>query len=496
MLAVATLRVGPGQLHLCAERAQAADVLRVRCELLPGVYVGEAIQYYGPTPLEIFGSGPSTILDGSEPISNASWSKVNASNPEDGRYWTSIVDPSQRRDYVQAFQLDGANFSWMPEARFPNLGSAELDKVLKLTSWGFCGEGSAKGKCVDRPDAWSDLSKPSRLGVHVDWTGALATLNIASRYATYTRTVESYTRHAAKGQFTFRGDLGPGPGSSGSWVGGRYFLSGVFDALDAPGEWWVDSQTWTAYAWMRDGAPPADRFRLKARSYCVESSNAAVTIRNVSFRGCTFRLRNCSTNCLVSDVDLDFPSYTREIHLRDMHGPFTEGPPPNHTIFEADNSAVRNLALRHSNAAGLKVVGSNNSLSELLIERCDWLGTLDYPPLEIGFDHDKLTNTSTAGLPGLRMYPRATRGVNNVVTRATVRHGGNALVVTSQLANEVSYSHIYDGGLIGRDDALLHADNSAVSCMDYHLPPERRANCTKTWHHNWVRRDRDAHGIF
>ena len=59
-------------------------------------------------------------------------------------------------------------------------------------------------------------------------------------------------------------------------------------------------------------------------------------------------------------------SDNREIHLRDPQ-PFADGPPPNITLLEGDNNTVTRVALRYSNTAGLKVVGSSNFLSELLI---------------------------------------------------------------------------------------------------------------------------------
>jgi hypothetical protein len=84
------------------------------------------------------------------------------------------------------------------------------------------------------------------------------------------------------------------------------------------------------------------------------------------------------------------------------------------------------------------------------------------------------------------MFPRDPYGEGNVVTMATVRRFGNAGIVTSQLANEISFSHVYDGGLVGTDDACVHADNTYTTCQNLTLPLADRANCTKVWHHNWV----------
>ena len=42
-------------------------------------------------------------------------------------------------------------------------------------------------------------------------------------------------------------------------------------------------------------------------------------------------------------------------------------------------------------------------------------------------------------------------------------------IVTSQLANEISYAHVSEGGLIGGDDACIHAgkiDTHAARLID------------------------------
>ena len=147
--------------------------------------------------------------------------------------------------------------------------------------------------------------------------------------------------------------------------------------------------------------------------------------------------------------------------------------------------------LRYANNAGLKIVGNDNVVENILIEDVDWLGTLDFPALEIGFAQwsPGMTPGNVPPPPkllrddvGNQMYPRPTYGQRNRISKATVRRFGNAGIVTSQLANEISYSHVYDGGLIGNDDACVHADNS-MTCCGY---PKCSDNCTKEWHHMWV----------
>eukprot|EP00729_Bicosta_minor_P026990 gene26990-13786_t len=113
------------------------------------------------------------------------------------------------------------------------------------------------------------------------------------------------------------------------------------------------------------------------------------------------------------------------------------------TLVEGNKTVITGLHVQYSNIHGLKIVGNDNLLDNSLIEDVDWLGT------------------------------------------TTVRRFGNAGIVTSQLSNEISYSHVYDGGLIGNDDACVHADNSGTPCQPDPATGAITINCTKNWHHNW-----------
>jgi hypothetical protein len=463
---VQLLRVSPGELHRCSSAARAAEltsdgmVTTTRCELQPGIY-RDSIAYAGPARLEIVGSGPgTTVMDGSERVVQVAWERVTLPHlSNSSAVYKATLPPALRIKGIKQAFIDGA---WISEARFPD---TNLEKVFKKTSWADCGKGSEHGYCKDRPDAWSRLP-------HRNWTGALATMLLGTQYAVWTRSI---TKHGP-GWFRYVGSLGPGPGSKGAaGPGQRYFLSGVLSALDHAGEWFIDETDWTVYVWTPDSSPPGDRFSVRVRDFCVDLAHSpAAAVSNLSMHACTFRVQNC-TGCQVTDLNITYPSYQREFHLRDPT-PFKGGPPPNTTLFHGSNSTLSRIALRYSNSAGIKVVGDNNVLSEMLILDTDWLGTLDYPPLEVGFgldldaaggpdrgdEDDEATVThgddrsderlqllQSSGEDdaqrlgsGTVMYPRNTKGRNNTVTRVTVGRFGNSGIVTSQLSNVVSFCHV------------------------------------------------------
>ena len=471
MATMTTIHITPGDtLAKCFESSQRAPT---NCLLTAGTHRPPDLSTTSSQHrLDITGTNNNTTLTGLTPLSGVTW------KPYKHQIYQTILPPH----LLTTEQVFIDQYTWISEARFPNVQGGGTEGVLDLHSWAFCGKGSHVGTCVDRKDKWSDLTK-----FNVSMKGALATLSLGGRYATYTRKVK--THRAGSAHFTYDKDLGPGPGSKNTGVGNRYWLQGKLDLLDAPGEWFIDTNASTLYVWMPDGTNPGDRVSVKSRSYCIDhaASSGGITLSNLKFLGCTFRLRNCNATtgnrCVVRDVNLTYPSYHRHVHLRDPVAPFTQGPPPNITLLQGDGSLVEHLSIRWSNSAGIKVVGSHNILQELLVEDTDWLATLDYPPVEIGFGMDQENKTVRVG-----MYPRNSMGINNTISKATVRRFGNAGIVTSQYSNTIQYSHVHHGGLLGSDDACIHADNSAARCGGGGGGGGSvgSTKCVKHWHNNWV----------
>jgi hypothetical protein len=54
-------------------------------------------------------------------------------------------------------------------------------------------------------------------------------------------------------------------------------------------------------------------------------------------------------------------------------------------MVEGAGCVVERVHLKHSNIAGLFVVGSNHTLRELLVENVDWMGSLDFPAIQVQY---------------------------------------------------------------------------------------------------------------
>lgn len=359
------------------------------------------------------------------------------------------------------------------EARWPNVNVGNLagDMLQRRIAFQPTGPGSEYGTIVD----------PALSSFNFSWDGALATLQVAHQFYTWTRRVQNHSAGGAS--FSYDKNL-PGlaswgePGKKHSWDQNQYSLSGVLGALDAPGEWFVqrggdpaspgESAGQTLFFYPPDCKMPADAsVEIKVKDIAIASQTTpaaavrALEIDNFRILGSTLVLKNC-TSCRVSNLRLIHPTFNPQVPEEDV--------PAGHAVWTTvagTGNAVVNFTLSGSNNGGLKITGEGNLLDNCLIENTDWFGTLTYPPLQV-------------------------EGTQTNVTRCTVRNFGNAGVVTS-IANslphksgepqkppepmarrhlEVAYCHIYHGGLIGKDSAALYTGGWSAAGLH--------------WHHNWV----------
>jgi hypothetical protein len=231
---------------------------------------------------------------------------------------------------------------------------------------------------------------------------------------------------------------------------------------------------------MPDSRAPGARLAVgnSSRGYCldVDAAGGAKKIQGVGFHACAFRLSNCE-RCVVENVTVEYGSMPREITPRN---PTTGAPPPIPSV-SGNRSTLSRLRVMHAAGGGLAIHGSHNVLDEALIEDVDWLGTLDFSPLAVGFGSE----TPTVRSIEIARHGSAPYGVNNSVHRITMRRVGNAGVVMSELSNSVSYSHIHTVGLIATDLAAIHVDHNGAGPMCATLPNMDK-HCKKVYHHNWI----------
>ncbi len=460
-----TARAAPLRtLQACADKLRGSDAADVACVALPGAVFREAVVLQPdadhPDKVRRFVGGGGSTLSGTDVLSNLSWTRYGGAGA--GCVWSTPVPAMPR---VQQLFYQGA---MMVEARWPNVDVRRLpDQVLDRTTWHTVGNGSAYGRIVNDELARFNFS----------WKGALATLNVAHQFYTWTRVV---TGHAAgETAFTYPQNL-PGLAKTADtpsvWDGSckskcnQYFLSGVLGALDAPGEFHHDVADGRLYFYppaAACAAPAEGTIDIKTRDYVLQATDTLANLHLSGFRvvGATVYLRDCR-HCVLNNLHMTYPTFNRRSAELDAPKSSVAA-----TKINGSDVKVHNLTVRFSNNNGL-VVGAdgahNIQVDNVLVDRTDWIGSLTYAPLQV-------------------------HGNNISIRRATVTMFGNAGVVTSipntlphasadapqqppqpmgERFLEVAFSHIAYGGLVGMDTAALYTGGWNAAGLH--------------WHHNWI----------
>jgi len=180
--------------------------------------------------------------------------------------------------------------------------------------------------------------------------------------------------------------------------GDRYYVRGLFEALDAPGEWYLDKETWTLYFW-----PPAPLegkavYAPTLRTILEMSDVSHVTFRGFTIEGCegtAISLKNCS-DCLVAGntvrnvgdyggggvsvnggfrngiVGNDIYEVGRDAISLSGGDRITLTPGENY----AENNYIHHTGVFYKQGVGISLTGCGNRASRNLIHDCPRFGIL------------------------------------------------------------------------------------------------------------------------
>ena len=337
----------------------------------------------------------------------------------------------------------------MTEARWPNMPFA---KRWERSVWRASAKGTKYGVMID----------PALAKTGIDWTGAIATLNIGS-WQTFRRVVRKHGKgndrffYGRDEKHRLAKERPHRPGFD------RYFLAGKLEALDSPGEWFQDGST--LYLWAPDGkSPGAHNVEGKVRGYAV----AAKGIRHVELSGfhffaTTFKLEDVR-HCRVDGVHLAFP--------HGVHDPF--GPPVGRTplpeeprrwnsrrwfretsvvtptYLGGEDNVLTHSSIRFANGTSMVVVGKRNRIDNCLVHDIDWYG------LDTGLGVD-LLGTADSSIRYCTIF--------NLGSSEGIR-------ITNGGKTEVAWNYIHHGGLCQSDGGLVQSGTPNIAGTEVH--------------HNWL----------
>ena len=341
---------------------RAADVIKAGdvCYVGAGVY-RESVRLAGSgssrKPICFVASpGTKVMIDGTDVI-DSGWS-LHSGN---------IYKTHVRHEVKQLF-LDG---KMLIEARWPNM---EFPRQLwSKEKWATSDAGSRHGRMVD-----AELAETG-----VDWTGAIAVLNVAHQFYTWTRPVTDH----GKGSATFIYDANL---SDFSWRKGKYweqglafeddcyYIFGKLEALDSPGEWFFDAASQTLYLWTPDGEVPSRReVKYKRRNYGFTATDIDyVQFEGFSFFGTAVRFDNCD-NLSIEDCHFLYPCHSRRFHEPGYDDEDV------YAQIEGNANTVRRCSFAYGSLTGLHVEGQGNLIENNILHDFGWEVTLKHVPLRV-----------------------------------------------------------------------------------------------------------------
>ena len=302
-------------LGACAVRLQAGD----ECRLLSGVYRGKsATQIHGlrgtaARPIVIGAAAGAAVLhDGTEPVPGASdaanWKELGkgrwalplpvGSAPVQQLFINGESGTPAR--WPNALVADRSVFDWQHWAQFDASKPWAPDHYLPGKPMVFYDGGSAKG---------GGTLAASRLNA----TGAMFVGNIA-----HMDTFAGQVTGHAPGSSDFTVLVEPSVSAMGNSKApvSIYFLEGLADFVDQPGEWAYDVATRVLVLQTPGTGHPAATLTLthKVQTYALNITDSThVRLANMSFLGTTLHAEGGVPGLALESLQFHFPSFSRRM---------------------------------------------------------------------------------------------------------------------------------------------------------------------------------------
>jgi Right handed beta helix region len=376
----------------------------------------------------------SVILDGTEKVFG-NWSI----------YKDHIYKISAPPGIEQLFVDD----EMMIEARWPNM---TIHQIFNRDCWAKTDHGSTHGKVI--------CDAIAKTGI--DWTGAMACLNVAHQWWTWNRPIGKYQVGSSTLYYNANlvGLCGYDPKFKKEWIDEKwtnnsFYLFGKLEALDIETEWYQNPRTGDLYFYAPKGVDPTSlNVRYKVRNYAISAKNIKyVNISGFKFFAESFCLEDCNF-CKIENCELLYPTYSRTITEYDeiRHEAIL-------TKISGDYNQVNHCSIAYSNTLGLLMMGNYNQVMNCIIHDVNWFGTLIYPALQLSAsEHLGVNWFSTIQYPPTERTDKNTdvTSFGNKAIQNTLYNCGSSILVYQAANSLIKYNHVYNGGLACKDVSLIY----------------------------------------
>ncbi len=379
------------------------------CVFLDGVYresVDVTVSGTADEPIRIVAQG-DVLFDGTDPVATP-WEEHGAI------YRTPLPGPPVEQVFDNGIP--------MTPARWPN---ARFSDTWVRSKWASSAEGSKKDLMVC--DALAETG--------IDWTGALAVLNVGHQYKTWTRTVLAHKNGSRQFNYELAERLGDGKDDGRTWWDDRFYLTGSRKALDAPGEWFHDTDAGYLYLIPdADAAPQPGSIAVKRRDYGISGRNVGhLHLSGLRFRGCTVRF-DAAVGVTIEDCRIRYPQFTT---LIGETMPADERKRTPHTGVSGSDNTIRRVLVAYGSGIGISASGQNNRIEDCIVHDVAWSGAIHFPGIQL----DSVDSAS---------------GVGSTVARCEVFNTGNIGIRYGGPSNVIQWNHVHHTGLACRDIAAIH----------------------------------------
>ena len=478
----------PGTIHApfktiqkCAETAARGD----RCNIRQGVY--RELITPGNDQITFTGYNDEEVtISGTERIPNESWSHYKENIYQTQIQWSLNVRRSDEIHQVSNNQLfvDG---KMMVEARWPNI---DVNHATKVTNILGVREDNAK------TDAATVITMEKAAYIDEDlatagdfWVGGKINLAAGYNFIFTTGVISAQTNNSVTVEFQ---------DDPGAWnhrsafdteflypqEANYFYLWGKLDALDYPGEWFIDPPSnysgdefvnenfsGTLYLQLPDNTNPSEsnhKIELKKRNWAFDlRSRAFITIKNLKIFACGIVSNQASHDNTISNICGTYLAHFREI------------PPFYHT----------------EGTQGIQLYGSNNVIKDnyfaysagTMINLHSWQEENGGQLIENNVMHD-------IGYEGSGVAIRAANmdGLNkNLITHNTIFTSGLCMI-DLRSGNDVTYNDAYQSHLQCTDIGTIYGwgCDGKGSIVAYNLVHDGYAE------HNGSLNKYGTHGIY
>lgn len=256
---------------------------------------------------------------------------------------------------------------------------------------------------------------------------------------------------------------------------GRGVIIGTENALDAPGEWWLDTENGLLKLWLPESADPnTQTIEVKRRQLAFDlRERSYIELADLNIFAASLSMAQGAHN-LVDDCRFEYVSHFtliadgREGWVDEKDGGLDASVLPRGLVgiyIGGEENRVQNSVIRYSAGAGLILQGNRHVVYNNLIEQVSYAGTY-------------LSNIFITYDPALDPDPRDRRG-GHIISYNTLSQAGRSLIHINGLgtapersaatfyeALTITHNHLFDGMLLSNDGGLVYGYGVALGTSE------------------------------